>query len=329
MAKDSPHAPGKITGARWRALEARRILLTIAVVAACVYGAALLFLISQETRIVFEYGRPLGALRPAAPFEQVELGRGDVRQFAWVMRHRDPDAPWVLYLHGNSANVASRVNIVRMRVCGAPTQRRRAGVSGIGGLPGLRPRQRTEDAMAGYRYLRETLGSRPRDHHFGWSLGSAVAVNVAAEMPSAAVILEGAPASLVAIGERRYPWIPIRRIMRNPFESILKVRQIDAPMLFLHSPDDEIIPIEEGRKLFDAAPPPKQFVEVRGGHIGRPMWPPRCTSALFALSKERGAWAPNVVMEREKGRWKSDWVAARCPSSTLFHLPSSLFHYFG
>jgi fermentation-respiration switch protein FrsA (DUF1100 family) len=55
--------------------------------------------------------------------------------------------------------------------------------------------------------------------------------------------------------------------MRNPFESIQKVDRIHAPMLFLHSPEDAIIPYEHGRRLFDAARPPKRFVDVRGGHI--------------------------------------------------------------
>ena len=94
-----------------------------------------------------------------------------------------------------------------------------------------------------------------------------MAVNVTSEVKSAAVVLEGAPASLVAIGERQYPWMPIRLVMRNPFESILKVKKIDAPILFLHSPEDEVIPIEEGRRLYDAAREPKQFVEIAGGHI--------------------------------------------------------------
>jgi fermentation-respiration switch protein FrsA (DUF1100 family) len=92
-------------------------------------------------------------------------------------------------------------------------------------------------------------------------------VDLAAGVPSAAVILEGAPASLVAIGQREYPWFPIRLLMRNPFESIRKVSRISAPMLFLHSPEDTVIPIEEGRRLFAAAAAPKTFVEVRGGHI--------------------------------------------------------------
>ena len=61
--------------------------------------------------------------------------------------------------------------------------------------------------------------------------------------------------------------MPIRLVMRNPFESILKIDRITAPKLFIHSPEDTIIPIEEGRRLYEAAPAPKRFVEVRGGHI--------------------------------------------------------------
>jgi fermentation-respiration switch protein FrsA (DUF1100 family) len=60
---------------------------------------------------------------------------------------------------------------------------------------------------------------------------------------------------------------PIRLVMRNPFESIRKIDRVDSPVLFLHSPEDTIIPIAEGRRLFDAARPPKRFVEVHGGHI--------------------------------------------------------------
>ena len=55
--------------------------------------------------------------------------------------------------------------------------------------------------------------------------------------------------------------------MRNPFESISRIDRVRAPMLFLHSPDDAVIPISEGRRLFDAARGDKTFVEVRGGHV--------------------------------------------------------------
>ncbi|MEO6214374.1 MAG: alpha/beta fold hydrolase [Vicinamibacterales bacterium] len=252
---------------------ARRILLTIAVVAALVYGAAIAYLFLQETRLVFAAGRPLATGRPAQPFEQLEIPRADrLRQFGFSMRLSagSDRMPWVLFLHGNSATVASRVNIVRyeqLRALGlnvlAPEYR------GFGGLADT-PSERTvsRDARHGYDYLRNGMGIPPeRIVVYGWSLGSAIAVNMTSEVPAAAVILEGAPASLVAIGQRQYPWMPVRSVMRNPFESISKVKRITAPMLFIHSPEDAVIPIEEGRKLFDAANDPKEFVEVRGGHI--------------------------------------------------------------
>jgi hypothetical protein len=183
----------------------------------------------------------------------------------------NPDArTWLLFLHGNSATIASRVNIARYR------QLRALGLSvlapeyrGFAGLAGV-PTERGvyADARAAFDYLTTTLHVPPaRIVIYGWSLGSAVAVDLAANEDEAAVIVEGAPASLVGIGARRYPFFPIRRIMRNPFDSIAKVDRVHSPMLFLHSPEDDIVPYEDGRRLYERAQPPKRFVDVRGGHI--------------------------------------------------------------
>ena len=178
--------------------------------------------------------------------------------------------PWVLYLHGNAANVATRLNILhceKLRALGlnviAPEYR---GFGGMDGVPTEADVNR--DARSGYDYLRRQLQADPRRLIvYGWSLGSAVAVDLSSRVDEAAVILEGAPASLVAIGARRYPYFPIRMLIRNPFESIAKIDRIRAPVLFLHSREDAVIPFEEGRRLFDAARSPKQFVEVSGGHV--------------------------------------------------------------
>jgi len=251
----------------------RRVLTALAAVCILGYGAEVLWLVTQETRLVFQAARPLAEGRPSFPYEQIDVTRTDLtRQFAWVMRVAPaPDArPWILYLHGNASTIASRMNIshyTRLRELGlnvfAPEYR------GFGGLAGVPTESSLEaDARAAYDYLRSREGVTPeRIIVYGWSLGSAVAVTLASQLPQAAVILEGAPASLVAIGEQQYPLFPIRRIMRNPFESITRVSRIRAPMLFLHSPEDTVIPIGEGRRLYDAATAPKTFVEVRGGHI--------------------------------------------------------------
>jgi fermentation-respiration switch protein FrsA (DUF1100 family) len=253
-----------------RRYTATRLAVAVLVLLVTAYGGALLWLVTQETRIVFQAGRPLGTGRPAFPYEQVELTRSDGdRQFAWVMPRPEAQS-WVLYLHGNRATIASRANIARYR------ELRRIGLNilapeyrGFGGLGGVPSEAAVAtDARAAYDYLVGARRIEPaRIVVYGWSLGSAVAVQLAAQVTTGAVILEGAPASLVALGQQLYPLFPIRLIMRNPFESIRRIDRIGAPLLFLHSPEDEVIPIGEGRRLYEAAPSPKRFVEVRGGHI--------------------------------------------------------------
>jgi hypothetical protein len=245
----------------------------LALVLAVVYALAVAWLMSQETRLVFQAGSALDTERPAFPYQQVDVRRADgAARYAWLMKQETGAAarPWFLFLHGNASTIAGRLNIShyrRLRALGLNVMAPEYG--GFGGLPGPPTEGGLNvDARAAYDYLRthESVDAG-RIVIYGWSLGSAVAVDLASNVTAGAVILEGAPASLVAIGQQQYPMFPIRLVMRNPFESILKVGRIRAPLLFLHSPADTIVPIAEGRRLYDAAPSPKTFVEVPGGHI--------------------------------------------------------------
>src|SRR5688500_8211536 len=98
---------------RSRRITATRIVLSMLLAILVIYAGAVAYLVTQETRLVFQAGRPLAETRPTAPYEQGDLPRADgARQIAWIMR--DPNAQtWVLSLHGNSATIASRVNISR------------------------------------------------------------------------------------------------------------------------------------------------------------------------------------------------------------------------
>jgi fermentation-respiration switch protein FrsA (DUF1100 family) len=263
-----------VAGRPSRSLSAvTRIAVLLALLVLVIYAAAVLWLLSQETRLVFQAGQPLGERRPQRPFTQARIPRADgLEQFAWIMPH-DGDGgsrPWVLFLHGNASTIASRLNILhyeQLRSLGlnvlAPEYR---GYAGLDGVPTERALE--TDARAAYDYARSQLHvPAERLIIFGWSLGSAVAVDLASKVDEAGLIVEGAPASIVDIGQHQYPFFPIRLLMRNPFQSIRKVRDVHSPMLFLHSPEDDLIPIGEGRRLFDAALPPKEFVEVRGGHV--------------------------------------------------------------
>jgi uncharacterized protein len=273
-------------------ITARRVLTGTVLLAVLAYGGAMVWLVTQETRLVFQAGAPLGDRRPAQPYEQLEQvaaeGSHQPYALAWLMPAPvTPERqPWLIFLHGNASNIAGRLNIVhyeRLRSLGlnvmAPEYRGYGGLAGVPTESGL-----AEDARRAYDTLRREKNVDPRRIIiYGWSLGSAVAVNLASRVDEAAVILEGAPASIVAIGQRRYPYFPIRWLIRNPFESIARVDKIGSPTLFLHSPEDAVIPIAEGRRLFDAAPQPKQFVEVDGGHVYAAEKDPRFFPAIGAF----------------------------------------------
>lgn len=259
----------KIARPRRRPLRTLLLLVWLAVFG---YGAAVVWLMTRETRIVFQAVKTLGDGRPPFPFEQVTLPRDDgAEQFAWVMAHEDPSAPWVLYLHGSPSTIASSVNIAHytmLRDLGtsiiAPEYRGFAGLEGSPTEAGL-----AADAAAAYDYLRLVRkAASPAIVVYGWSLGGAVATGLASTVPTGAVILEAAPASIVELTQRRYPLFPVRLLLRNRFESIGRVGRIPVPLLFIHSPEDRVVPLAEGRRLFAAAGQPKTFVEVQGGHVG-------------------------------------------------------------
>jgi hypothetical protein len=254
----------------------KRLLAGVAILLVVAYSGAIGWLLANETALIFENRRTLDDRRPARPYEEIDEipveGPQHPYARAWFMPSTaaNPSNTWVLYLHGNSATIASRMNIhhyERLRALGlnvmAPEYRGFGGVTGDPSESGL-----VEDARRAYDSLRQRKQVAPdRIIIYGWSLGSAVAVSLASQVDEAAVVLEGAPASIVDIGAQRYPFFPVRWLIRNPFESIARISRIGSPLLSLHSPEDTIIPIAEGRRLFEAAPPPKQFVEVTGGHV--------------------------------------------------------------
>jgi fermentation-respiration switch protein FrsA (DUF1100 family) len=273
-------------------LTVGRVLGGLAALLVVAYLGAIVWLIANETRLVFRADAAFDARRPALPFEQIderpEDGGAAPAARAWLMPApaTGEGKTWVLYLHGNDSTLASRMNVVhyeKLRALGvnvlAPEYRGFAGLRGVPTETGL-----GEDALHWYAYL---CNQKHVDPHqiviYGWSLGSAVAVTLASRVEEAAVVLEGAPASIVAIGQQRYPIFPVRLIIRNPFESIQRVGAIHSPVLFLHSPEDIVVPIAEGRRLFGAANDPKQFVEVAGGHVYASEKDPRFFSFVQAF----------------------------------------------
>ncbi len=102
---------------------------------------------------------------------------------------------------------------------------------------------------------------------YGESLGTGVAVQMATEYAVAALILEAAYTSIPDVGADRYPWVPVRWLLRDRYDSLDKIKKVHAPLLLLHGELDRVVPVKFGKELFDEARQPKQAVYVpEAGH---------------------------------------------------------------
>ena len=185
---------------------------------------------------------------------------------AWWLPVKNPRAA-LLFLHGNAGNISHRLASLE--------QFNRLGLSvlildyrGYGKSQGRPSEAGTElNADAGWRWLKEESGHDPdRLVIFGRSLGAAVAAELATRTDPAALILESPFRSAPKLGQRLYPWVPVRILARLDYPTIEYITQQSAPLLVIHSEDDEIIPYAEGRAVYEAAPSPKTLLTIQGGH---------------------------------------------------------------
>jgi fermentation-respiration switch protein FrsA (DUF1100 family) len=98
---------------------------------------------------------------------------------------------------------------------------------------------------------------------FGKSLGGAVAVDLAADVAPAGLIVESSFTSIPDMARRHYPFVP-PSLIRTRMDSLAKIGTVQCPKLFIHSRHDEVVPFSMGERLFEAAAPPKGFHEVAG-----------------------------------------------------------------
>ncbi len=204
-------------------------------------------------------------------FEEVWLVAADgVRLHAWFIPAAEPRETGpgtLLYLHGNAGNISHRAtSLAIFRDLGLdvliPDYR---GYGRSDGRPDEQGLYR--DASAAWTWLTAERGLRPQDIVvFGRSLGGAVATELSARVRPAGLIVESSFTDLDAMARLHYPLLAAFVPLRYRFPSIGHIARADCPVLVLHSPDDGIVPFEHGRALFAAAPEPKDFVELRGGH---------------------------------------------------------------
>jgi uncharacterized protein len=243
-------------------------LTSVGVLAICLYvGFAAVLYFTQRSLMYFPekiHTTPAQAGLPEA--EEVPLTAADGQHI--IVWHVVPsaDKPVILYLHGNGGALQYRVERFKKLIADgiglvALEYRGYGGLSGSPTETGL-----ITDAEAAYGFATAHY-SIPQIVLWGESLGSGVAVALAAEKPVGRVILEAPFTSTAAIASMRYWYMPVRLLMKDQFRSDERIAKVTAPLLILHGLHDHIVPYAMGERLFDLANKPKHIVRfLDGGH---------------------------------------------------------------
>ena len=228
-----------------------------------VIGFPLLMYLAQDSLIF--HPQPLAesrraALSQRAAVESLFIDAADgTRLHAW---HAKGDS-LIIYFGGNAEEVSWMLEEAARRTPGTGwllVDYRGYGSSG--GSPS--EKALTEDALRWYDQMSHQYKAI---HVFGRSLGSGVAVQLAAQRPVAGVILVAPFDSLVEVGKRHYPFLPVNWMLRHRFDSVALAPAIKAPLLCIVATDDEIIPAVHSKRLYDAWGGEKRWVGLEGaGH---------------------------------------------------------------
>lgn len=203
------------------------------------------------------------------PFEEVNFHAGDRTSLhGWFADHPDPVGV-ALFCHGNGGNIASRGDSLmilnrRHRLAIMAFDYRGYGKSeGSPNEAGI-----LSDARAARKWLAVRKQIPEQDVILmGRSLGGAVAVDLASKDGARGLVLASTFTSMPEVAKGIMPLVPARLIMTQRFNSLKKIENYHGPLLQSHGDADQLIPIEQGQRLFDAAPGKKNFIVIpNGGH---------------------------------------------------------------
>ena len=243
------------------------VLVVLTVMAGYLILAALLYI--SQSGLIYYPERQLMAFpnQFGLSYEPVSFEADDgVRLSGWYL-DANPSHSVLLFFHGNAGNISHRMVSLQLF--------NRLGFStfiidyrGYGESEGKPSEVGTYlDAEAAWRYLVEQRKVDPSQIViFGRSLGAAIGSYVASKYAPRALIIESAFTNVADLAGKYYPFMPVRWLTRFEYNTVDYVSAKKCPLLVVHSRQDDIIPFSHGRKIFDAAPMPKEFLEISGSH---------------------------------------------------------------
>jgi fermentation-respiration switch protein FrsA (DUF1100 family) len=224
-----------------------------------------------QTSVIFPgastQGQPYSQVQPRPGTELVRLrtARGEevVALFGPALTalgepNPEPDRrPILIYFYGNAMCLSDSLSVVE--------QFRRLGLNVIApdylgyGMSGGRPSEQgcQETADAVYDYLISTRRiDRAKIIATGWSLGGAVAIDLARRRPVAALMVFSTFTRVADLGRRVLPFLPVSLLLHHRFESATKIPHVGCPILIGHGRRDRIIPFAMAEQLAAAARSP-------------------------------------------------------------------------
>ena len=186
--------------------------------------------------------------------------------YAWY-RQAEAGRATIVFFCGNAGHVGYRADKVRAYL-DAGLGMLLLSYRGYGGSAGAPSEQGLyADGRAALEFLDRRGVASERIVLYGESLGSGVATRIAAERaeqgrPIGAMVLEAPYTSVVEVAQDRFPWIPVKFLVRDRFDNLSRIGAMAAPLLVVHGQRDRVIPVRFGRRLFDAAGEPKQIHEL-------------------------------------------------------------------
>ncbi len=273
------------------------VLLPSAALALLSYIAICAYLYQEQRHEIFEPTAQLQTTpeRLGMKYEVVHIPSGSGSEqgelYCWWIPAEKPNAPTILYLHGNDKNISQTHDIAsakRLHEMGYTLLM--IDYRGYGQSTGGEPSEAKvyEDAEAAWNYLVTRLGARPvagagqapsgkagpgqrLDPVFiyGHSLGGAIAIDLAVRHPEASgLIVESTFTSMKAMASRQYKYLPVNWLLTERFSSLRKVDKLKVPVLYFHGTKDPLIPYQMTQMLYEKSPQPKFIKLIEGAEHG-------------------------------------------------------------
>ncbi|MBN2255888.1 MAG: alpha/beta hydrolase [Deltaproteobacteria bacterium] len=245
------------------------VLWSVLRIALSVYVILIVLAVLFQSHFIFFPERHIAATPEniGLKYEEVAFPTADGKILSGWFIPADKPRGFLLFCHGNAGNISHRLDsLMLFHHLGLSTLI--FDYRGYGRSQGRISEEGTyADAEAAWNYLVKVRDVAHCDIIiFGRSLGGAVASMLARHHKPKCLILESTFTSIPDIAARLYPFLPVRILMRFTYPVIDNIRNVKCPVLIVHSRDDDIIPFDHGRRLFDEAHEPKEFLEIRGSH---------------------------------------------------------------